>query len=274
MDKILFVVILYNQKLSESNVYKSLLSNKEDSFDGIIVFDNSKYNQQKDIDTLKLNIIYIWNKGVNYYLSKNYNTASKYAIENDYNWLLLLDQDTIFPNDAISKYKSAISDYPNEKIFAPKHKIQNGRYLSPAKPLLPLKKVACEGSYNINKFIFINSGLLINISLFCSIDGYDEDINLDFSDFQFFEKAKKEIKSVFVLDIECHQNFSNENKDKSSLLHRYEIFCKNATNFKANNKIDRIEIFLLVIKHTLSLLVRCKSISVIKILINKYFKTV
>ncbi len=88
MDKILFVVILYNQKLSESNVYKSLLSNKEDSFDGIIVFDNSKYNQQKDIDTLKLNIIYIWNKGVNYYLSKNYNTASKYAIENDYNFFL------------------------------------------------------------------------------------------------------------------------------------------------------------------------------------------
>lgn len=270
-DTIVCAVVIYHSKLTDCNVYKTFIGKILDAIDCLMVFDNSPESLYEDISLAKGVYKYYWNKD-NPGVSANYNKAAGYAAIKGYEWILLLDQDTSFPEDALDTYKKGINEYPGENIFVPMHKIKNGKYISPVNSLRRVAANINPGVYKLGKYDIINSGILIRVTSFVSAGGYKEDVKLDFSDFQFFERLRGKIKSVVILNINCMQDFSNYEQDKGKLVNRFRIYCENAVNFESDRLNVYAKITYLVIKHTLSLSIRCRSLIFIKILLKTICK--
>lgn len=267
-EAIAIAVVIYGSKLTECNVYKTLIKNNADKIDCLLVFDNSKTTQYEKIEIGNGIYEYFWNPK-NPGVSENYNKAANYACQNGFKWVMLLDQDTSFPPEALSIYKESLRQYPDKSLFVPIHKISDNRYLSPANSCLFRHKNEIKpGIYNINKYDIINSGMLVNVNDFIKVGGYNEEVGLDFSDFQFLDRLKTAVKQVVVLNIICIQDFSNNEDDKEKLLNRYKIYCRNASKFETRKLVVKVKITYLVLKHTMALTIRCKSIEPLKILLK------
>lgn len=268
---ILFVVVLYNQKLEDTNVYSSLL--KFVSNDKIYIWDNS------ELVDLNLNLrskfdIYIYsqrNLGVSY----AYNKAAEYARTKGYEWIVLLDQDTKFPDSFYDDLIKIIVENPTIKLICPKHKLNNGLYLSPVKYnlLFPSpSKITPPNRIEISKYAIINSGLAISLNLFFKVGGYNENVFLDYSDFQFIDRCCKIEKYAYCLDSVCVQDFSNETKDKQKLLARFTLFCRSLKGFEPTTPYAYFQNNLSAIKRCISLSIRLKSWEPIKIFYINYVK--
>lgn len=265
-EAIAIAVVIYGSKLTECNVYKTLIRNNADKIDCLLVFDNSKTTQYEKIEIGNGIYEYFWNSK-NPGVSENYNKAAKYACQNGFKWIMLLDQDTSFPPEALSIYKESLRQHPDKSLFVPIHKISDNKYLSPANScLIKNKNEIRPGIYDINKYDIINSGMLVNVNDFIKVGGYKEEVGLDFSDFQFLERLKTAVKQVVVLNIICIQDFSNNEDDKEKLINRYKIYCRNASKFETHRLSVKIKITYLVLKHTMALTARCKSIEPFNIL--------
>lgn len=89
--QLLFVIVIYNLDFHQSSTYQTLLLPHSDIPTYII--DNSLYSQIVQDS----NVIFYSHHPDNPGVSFAYNEAAKYAKENGYGWMLLLDQDTHFP---------------------------------------------------------------------------------------------------------------------------------------------------------------------------------
>lgn len=264
--KILCVIVLYKCKLEDSKSYLSLLQNKNET---IFVYDNSPLSQKVHTD----NIVYI-HDSQNRGLGKAYNMAAKYAKDNHFKWMLILDQDTSFTDDALPKYVKAIEENPSILLFVPKHKISNGKFLSPTPyhhKTSKLQDNVPTGIVKLLPYAPINSGMLINIDLFWKAGGYDEAVWLDFSDIRFIEKVRKLIDVFYVVDTVCIQDFSVDETDMARLKNRFRIFCQCAKACKRERFGDYVDYLYVTAKRCLSLVVKNKNLSFISIYFKTYF---
>lgn len=275
--KVLPVVVLYNLSLSECESVNSLqLQNiKLLNVDKLFVYDNSpdaSLNSWINGEFNGLEVIYfhdINNSGV----SKAYNDAADYAQKNGYDWLLLLDQDTVLPVGAFDKYHQAVSNNPNIPVFSPILKTKNNVICSPCRfkfhrgftpDHVPL------GLVHFRDYAPINSCMLVSTEKLLSVGGYNEGAYLDFSDFQFIERLKKKYLEFFVVDFIALQDFSNDTKDISALKKRFEIYCKCARACEKDNVLDLFQYFLIVFFRMGKLTLRTRSFGFIKTFIFNY----
>lgn len=269
--RILFVVVLYGQVYERTNVYKSLLSNVDS--DIVWIWDNSE-SHTNNAHLLDKPINYIYSK-TNVGLSIPYNRANEYAIKRGFNWMVLLDQDTIFDSSFIDTLIASIRKHPEMKVFCPRHRLSNGLWLSPTK--LHLKstcpaKERVSGVIDIKHFAIINSGLVIDIETFKKAGGYNEAVFLDYSDFQFMDQLSKIETKAYCIDSVCVQDFSNDCVDANKLLNRFSLFCKSLRGIRANSLKDNWGYKLVVIKRCVSLMIRLNSFRPFYILIKDYLQ--
>lgn len=123
--QLLFVIVIYNLDFHQSSTYQTLLLPHSDIPTYII--DNSLYSQIVQDS----NVIFYSHHPDNPGVSFAYNEAAKYAKENGYEWMLLLDQDTHFPNGILQEYLDCIRSRPDIHLIAPPVNVSNGRYMSP-----------------------------------------------------------------------------------------------------------------------------------------------
>lgn len=270
IQEIAIAVIIYRSKLSQCNTYKTFLAPNTDRIDCLLIYDNSPESRQEDYPFGQDAYQYYWDKS-NPGVSASYNKAARYAQAHGYQWLLLLDQDTVFPTDAMSCYEDAIKEYPTEKLFVPKHKIAGGKYLSPANACKKLKARVDSGVVAIDKYDIINSGMLIHVKEFLAAGGYKEEVSLDFSDFQFIERLRNRVRQMVILDMECTQDFSNEERDERKVIGRYKLFCKNVRNFETGRLTCKLRIAFLTLRHTFALCLRFHSAVYFRILFLSIF---
>lgn len=269
MGDILAVVVLYESDLFQCSTYKSLL---EHSGLTVFVYDNSRISRISKV--LPDHYIYVHNPA-NAGVSAAYNRASEYALENGFEWILILDQDTIFPRDIISEYREAVCSNPEIQLFAPLIKIDDEHYLSPSPKkhrVSHLTKQAVSGKLELSKFAVINSGMLIQIKAFFACGGYNEKVWLDFSDHQFTERLQKYALYFYVINAVCYQNFSNQSHNVEELIARYRIFCSCLKCCEKNNIIDHLEYLWIVWKRACSLILRTRKVVFIKIFIKDYLR--
>ena len=269
--RILPVIVLYNQNLFESKSYISLLKDSDLNF---VVYDNSPV-QMHDPLVFGDKIKYISDKG-NGGVSGAYNYAAAFAKKNDFNWLLLLDQDTIFPEESLERYILACRQNPDIMLFAPVLKLSDGRLLSPVKSFLRHSyavKLTGGKRYPLSKIVPVNSGILINTGAFLSAWGYDEKVFLDLADFEFAERFSKLSDSFFLIDIECVQDFSDIDSDMERLLKRFEIFCSCAGNYKKNGLFDSFCFGSVLVRRALGLTIRTGSPVFFKKVFSHYFSS-
>ena len=264
-SKILFVVVLYNERLSDCNTYKTLLCNYDNY--PLFVYDNSPISMNYHV---RSNLFYVHDSS-NPGISFAYNQAAIFAKENNYEWMLFLDQDTIFPSNIIQDYLISMENNPQIKMFLPRVMANNDYYMSPSISRFRISYLSLQapiGIISLKKYTAINSGLLVNIDAFINVGGYDESVFLDFSDHEFIRRFRMKYESVFVIDSVCMQNFSSLTQSSDQKNKRFSLFCLSLINCNRRNLFDSFCVFIIIIKRMLVLLRQTNSLVPLKILIS------
>jgi GT2 family glycosyltransferase len=264
--KILYVIVLYNCELYKTKTYSTFLKELRST---IFIYDNSPVKQNISKD----NVVYVHDSS-NSGLSVAYNKAAQYAKENGFDWILLTDQDTSFPEHALDRYISAINSQPDIKMIVPIHQIANGKFISPTPYHLKGSRPTDRKYFGVLKFSEaapINSGMLIHVDAFWRVGGYDEDVVLDFSDVRFIEKFKKIFPVFYAMpDVVCLQDFSINEHDAGKLMIRFQIYLRCALACKRESLIDTFGYFFVTLKRTLRLTLQCRSLSFLQTYWKEY----
>ena len=268
MPRIFPILVLYKTQLKDAITYQTLLKNA--SFDQFMIYDNSPSSYIFDNSVLRSNMVYVRDVD-NGGLSMAYNTGARYATANDYSHVLLLDQDTHFPPSAAEVYNKNLCC---KSISSPMLKLSNGSAFSPCSRKGFKTKGVCvsPGIYNLSDYSPVNSGMCIPLNIFDSVGGYNENIRLDFADFEFISRCKSVCSSLTILPIVAVQNFSNEETDVNKLLFRYKLYLESALGARWPAFKEKVFMHIEVLCHTMSLTRRTKSISFIKMYIKDFLQ--
>ena len=203
MSRFLILVVLYKCKVKESLSYISLLKSSEYLNNSkLILWDNSPEIRSVEIHNLGFmkNIEYI-HTPENMALSKIYN----YVIQEheQYDYMIILDQDSSFSSKYIVKLNTAILKHPAVNLFLPlikseqtiispgDYKIFKGSYWKKEK----------YGVIDAKNILAINSGMVINFNYLKNIyTGYDERLKFYGTDTSFMVTYSKDNNLLFVID--------------------------------------------------------------------------
>jgi len=219
-DDILTVIVLYKKELCESESFKSLKKSVFYNLEGkldLYIYDNSPESHQVNSNDY-YNIIYVHdpsNPGV----SKAYNMACKMAESLNKQWILIFDQDTRIPCNALEVYYNAIFAIDSDiDIISPKL-FTGKRMISPCKYILHrgfyLSKIPASGKFEIKGHSFLNSGLLLRVSSIRNIGYFDEQL-FDYSDHDLIYRFGEKRKFANIINLELDH-------DLSSLTGNFEI---------------------------------------------------
>lgn len=248
--EILFVLVIYGCTVEQSLSFRTLIASDNDAISNTLVYDNS--SQPQEIEYRVAEYIHDTRNGG---LGKAYNEACKFAVKKGYKWLLLLDQDTNFPNNALTCYRQAAKERRAEMIV-PRHKVDNGKYMSPT----PYRWKASDlqdntpvGLTDFTQCAPINSGMMVSVDSFVKAGGYEEKVWLDFSDVCFIEKYKRHYTSFYVMpEVTCLQEFSGLETDSQKVYNRFCTYLECARNFPKPTIGDKLAMLITTLRPTLS----------------------
>lgn len=223
LNEILVVIVLFNRKASEAEAFQSLMR-QGDIFSNVVVF---LYDNSATASAIEHpNIIYRHdpdNNGV----SKAYNEGFKIAEARGKQWMLLLDQDTQFDSSYFTALRNSVFENSAAVAFVPKLRDRYG-ITSPFRWLLGggVRTTTSAQQLPLNRFRFLNSGLLIHRRAFENARGYEEAIPVYFSDIAFGERlARGGMTHFVVVDVTLqHSLSSTESISWQDALLRYQYF--------------------------------------------------
>lgn len=251
MTSILYILVIYGSDAAEAEAMRTLFAGHDERLQHLFIYDNSPSPH-----TPPQGVAQYVHDPSNGGLGRAYNTACRYAEAEGYEWLLLLDQDTTFPPDAIDKYESAIATHPETDMIAPRHMVAGGKYLSPTHYRMKtshLQDSVPTGTVAFKDACPINSGLLVSVKSFTKAGGYDEPVWLDFSDIRFIEKYRKHYKTFYVMpDLVCRQNYSGLDTDPEKVFHRFCIYLQCAAAYPRDSWTDTLALAITTLRPTLS----------------------
>lgn len=208
VEQVLFVVVLYKQRFRETKAFESLrpLVEKNPGAVNVYVYDNSPEADHQ----LQFATHYVHdpkNSGV----GRAYNFAHVFAKEKNFRFMLLMDQDSFFPQQVFLTYREAVAMYPTVEVFAPVVKDEKTFY-SPFRLRrgrgIPLSQPK-EGIHSLKDIKLINSGMLVTVDAFEKCGGYDERFPLDFSDIVFCDRLSASNIDVYVVDAVVYHSHSS-----------------------------------------------------------------
>lgn len=173
--KIAAAVILYHPAKDAISSIQSYY----DHVDKVFVFDNTETNSTIKYDLVKLSKVEFHQDYKNDGVAKRLNEASRMAIDEKFDWLLTMDQDTSFTSDAISNYINCFQRYEGKEKVA-----MFGTRFS--------RKEAqtTNDCSSIKAGKLITSGSLVNLSLFETIGEFDERLFIDAVDYDYCFRAQ------------------------------------------------------------------------------------
>lgn len=187
--KIVAIVILYDTNIVE--LKKNILS-YIDYVEKIIIWDNgSNFDQiliNENLKEYEYKIIYK-TEYKNKFIAYPLNQALKWAIDNDYEYLLSMDQDSLFDGNDISKYFDNIIKMSfNESIAI--YGVNPNNYYLKQKDLVQAKW-------------FITSGSVYDVNIIRKIGGFREDYEIDCVDNEICYKANSKGYKCLI-DTNCN----------------------------------------------------------------------
>lgn len=188
--KIAGVVILYHPTKEDINSIGSYIS----ELDKLYVIDNTEDENNKNKLPRNKKIDYIF-LGENVGVAKALNIAVERALKDNYEWLLTMDQDTIFPAKVLKEIKKIALSLENDKIgiITPWHKTK-----------LKIKKPNKRIDYPLE---VMTSGNLVNLKVNKKVGGYQDDLFIDGIDIEYGLKLNaNDYKIMRINDLEILHN--------------------------------------------------------------------
>lgn len=264
---ILPVVVLYNIDFRETNAFQTLLGQQKLS--RILLYENSPKPLNQSYAS---EMVCYHHDAHNGGVSAAYNYGAELAGRlGDVDALLLLDEDTQFESDYLSKLQSAVDQNPDISLFVPQVLYAGEEPFSPIHRALRWKRGAMlkEGRYSLRNYLPVNSGACIRLSAFRQVGGYQADIRLDFADFDFFSRLAEVSEMFYRVDSVARQSFSNEETQVNRLFHRYQFYLEGAGVARKNRLISTM-VNVEVLRHVLALTCRTRSLCFLTELIKRF----
>lgn len=241
--QILVVVVRYKTPIEEARTMNSLASAfraapaLRDQI-GVLVWDNSPEALREFPATFPFDYIHSErNRGV----SGAYNEAMKVAERLHCDWLLLLDQDTIIPDEFLRRmleYSQTLRGDVGIAAVIPTIWVDS-QYISPRRVCFNHTE-ACDPSFSgipPVECTAANSGVLMRISALQEIGGYSEDFSLDFSDMYVFHQLHRRGKKIWIAgDLKLDHRMTIFEYDGDFTPERYLHFMEAEDAFISNYK--------------------------------------
>ena len=278
VEKLFIVIVIYDTDLSDSEAYNSLSEcftqcAQAGYLVDLMIVNNGPAVIDCHVDEKIFRLHFVErldNPGV----SEAYNIAGKLAKQLGKDWLLLLDQDTRLPTESWQHYSESISRYSKLPLHAPRLRADS-LLVSPCGYSFYRGHILPSIDSGIHQMIghnVLNSGLLISVDAFHSVGGYDENVQLYFSDFVFFDRLKTCYNDFAVVDLDLIHNLSSS--DYSSLskaISRFTLYCQGAYA-AARGEIGRsILYFLTVGARSLVMGIRFKTWLFVRVFMGVWF---
>ncbi len=258
---ILAIIVVYGKSLRESATFQSLAASlwQADALLDMFVYDNSPEPMLTEPIAIDGPFrLTFHHDPANAGISAAYNVGALLARKMGKKWLLLLDQDTNFPPEAVATYAKAVSKSGDVTLFAPRL-VAGDKLLSPCGYLAGigyhLGQVPTGALALTNRAVF-NSGILVQLAAFEACGGYDERVRVDFADFAFMNRFRQRYQEVMVLDLICEHGFSNlEEITIEAALGRFNNYCLDG-RAAAATPLLKLTHALLVLRRSLVLTLR------------------
>jgi rhamnosyltransferase len=186
--KISACVILYNPKEEDLKNINTYINKIEK----VYVYDNTESKSNESFFNEYKNVDYYWD-GENKGLSIRLNQACLKAIEEKFEYLLTMDQDSSFLEKNIDKYFNDIFNHKYKQITANFGLKYDQEFL----------EFTSEEIEILHKDHIITSGSVMNLSLYSKIGGFDENFFIDLVDFDYCFAS---VKNGFF-NVEFQNNF-------------------------------------------------------------------
>jgi GT2 family glycosyltransferase len=231
---ILPVIVLYNCALEESETYRTLGPQLRDRKVGpVVVYDNSSESCPLPYDP-NLTFIHHHDAG-NGGIAAAYNFALRIAVDRRIGWLLLLDQDSKFPDDYLTAVDQAICEYAStssviaavprawwkNQLFSP-NQVRYGRHT----PLHRDLEGVCE-----HEITAINSGAMVRTEFLFRLGGFTPNYRLDCVDRWLFRRIYSAKNTVAILPVDIQHNLSVLDYRGNISLERYRSILTAETRF-------------------------------------------
>ena len=176
-DRLIGVVIVYNpDKKLISNIGSYL-----NDLDQLIVIDNSDSNHDFTTLGFQSNKIRLIQKPENIGIASALNIAAKIALQQGYNWMLTMDQDSAFLPGTFAVYAAIPQTiHHSEKIAIIGPEIYAEDEISPSPP----SQVQLEDAD-----LIITSGSIISLAIWKEIGGFEDKLFIDEVDHDYCLKA-------------------------------------------------------------------------------------
>lgn len=223
-------LVIYNKKCLESDSFRAIYSCE---ISALVLVDNSTdpeiqlYNRK---ECLRIGCDYCSMDG-NRGLAKAYNAALM-SIGGRIDFLLLLDDDTIIPENLISILRGAITQNFDADVFVP-YVVDQTALLSPC------RRVSClffrykkRPDLFTNKMSAINSGLVIHLQKDSKKQPlFNEELFLDCIDHDYILRMIRQGSSFQIYPVEFRQRFfelssRDEVSQKERTLARFALFSE------------------------------------------------
>lgn len=232
-NSIEIVIVLYQCNLDKSITFSSLkkqLSGISIDYE-VVIFNN---DNNKKIEHEEYLVV---NSEENQKIAGAYNFALERAIKKGMKWILLLDQDTVIPENYFKVIEKLFSEEISTDLVAiiPKL-ISNNRIISPVKvsSLMRFESEIDFVGYTRKRINALNSLSLFNVQFINSIGGFSKDYPFDMHDHWCYNQIYKFQKYIFVLDIVGEHNSSFVDFENNVSVSRYKEFLNVQSKFTRN----------------------------------------
>jgi GT2 family glycosyltransferase len=259
--KILAVMVRYQAPLEESSTLRGIRSEIRTDLDlacsyDVMIWDNSQ--QELEPAQLPPGVLYR-HSATNLGVSGAYNAASRYARENGYCWMLLLDQDTeLRPGFLRSMLRHGHDLEGQVEIAAIVPTVfVRGQVVSPRRQLFNRHRAypLHESGIAPGESFAINSGCLLRVTALHEIGGFSSDFWLDYSDLYVFHQFYLHGKKVWrAADVQLEHDMSIMDYDRLMTAKRYRNFSLAESAFndiykgQMENAVQTARLFFRAIK--------------------------
>jgi rhamnosyltransferase len=248
--KIAALIISYNGEKTIYDTVKSLLNNK--SCDTIFIFDNaSTDNTLKIIEKINNKKIFIIRNDKNVGLGKAINIVIKNYVLNNFDWILLSDQDSSYLNNSIDILYNSAMKLMSKKVelgaicgVARNREHKNFLYFPyewQGCKFVNIDIASIKDEY-INIGSYIMSGTLYNVEVFKKIGFFNEEYFIDFIEHEFNYRMTKEYNFFMINKLLIMHDLGNrviKTKEYGYIvehrIERYYFMARNMINFYLKN---------------------------------------
>jgi rhamnosyltransferase len=206
--------VIYVTYYANTELLSKSINSIASQADKVIIVDNTP-NKDEKLEIFRNNNVEIIYLKDNYGIAKAQNIGIKKALDENYDYVMLSDQDTVYPNNYINNMIKIFDSYDKVGAIAPKFidsmKKSYDGFIS-ITPIIFKQFFPISGKHEVMQVIA--SGIILNAKYLNNIGLMDEKLFIDWVDLEWCWRARKKgYKIIGNADVIIEHRLGDSSKD-------------------------------------------------------------